>query len=177
MHKYAKQVLCESIGKVVHLPHQTNKEFYNGYDGMLRVSKATPEAPIQGTSRRCDVLLTGEVRLAEDRTRWAGQMKIAVEIAVTHYKDKIYRNDIRQAGLISVLEVPLSWEQVQQEAERLNKQYHEVARHILVNQGNSKNWIFKRGGEAWMCPSCEGFKHRSRAMCYDCVPVRPSYGQ
>ena len=54
-----------------------------------------------------------------------------------------------------MLEAPLSWEQVQKEAERLSKQYHELVRYILLNQGNSKNWIFKYGGEAWVCPVVE----------------------
>ena len=58
------------------------------------------------------------------------------------------------------------------EAERLGKQYHEVVKHILLNQGNSKYWIFKRGGEAWVCPSCGGFKHRDQPMCYDCLAKR-----
>ena len=63
--------------------------------------------------------------MAECRAEWKGQADIAVEIAVTHYKDETYRDDIRQAGLISVLEVPLSLGQVQEEAERLGKQYHD----------------------------------------------------
>ena len=41
LHKYGKQVLCEAVGKVVHLPHKSNREFYGGYHGMLRVSWAT----------------------------------------------------------------------------------------------------------------------------------------
>ena len=172
LHKYAKQVLCESIGKVVQLPHKSNLEFYNGYHGMLRISRATPEAPISGTTRRCDVLLIGKVRLPGSRTEWKGQTTIAVEITVAHCKDATYRDDIRQAGLTSVLEVPLSLVQIQEEAERLGMQYHEVVRHILLNQGSSKNWLFKRDGEAWVCPYCEGFKHRDRTMCYDCLTKR-----
>ncbi len=171
LHKYAKQVLCVAIGKVVNLPHKGNREFYNGHHGMLRVRKATPEASIPGTSRRCDVLIAGQVRLAEARAEWKGRMEIAVEIAVTHYKDETYRNEITEAGSISVLEVPLSWELVQEEAERLGMQYHEVVRHIMLNQGNSKNWIFKRGGKAWVCPSCGRFKRRNQEMCFACLTM------
>ena len=172
LHKYAKQVLCEAVGRVVHLPHRSNREFYSGYLGLLRVSWATPEAPIPGTSRRCDVILHGKVRRAEDKARWNTDTQVAVEIAVTNYKDDAYRDEIRQAASVSVLEVPLSWEQVRIEAERLGKQYHEVVKHILLNQGSSKYWIFKRGGEAWVCPSCRYFKHRERKMCYDCLVKR-----
>ena len=172
LHKYAKQALCEAVGRVVHLPHKNDREFYGGYHGMLRVSWATPEAPIPGTSRRCDVLLNGTVRQAEGKAGWNTHTRIAVEIAVTHYKDEAYQDEIRQAALVSVLEVPLSWEQVREEAERLGKQYHEVVKHILLNQGSSKYWIFKRGGEAWVCPSCGGFKKRDRPMCYDCLAKR-----
>lgn len=169
LHKYAKQVLCEAISRVVHLPYKSNKEFYKGHFGMLRVSSATAEARIPGTSRRCDVLLAGKVRLAEGPPIWKGQMQIAVEIAVTHHKDEEYRDDVKEAGRISVLEVPLSWKQVQEEAERLSKQHHEVVRHILLNQC-SKHWIFKRGGEAWVCSGCRGYKRRrDRTMCDGCL--------
>ena len=121
LHKYAKQVLCEAVGRVVHLPHKGHREFYGGYHGMLRVSSATSEAHIPETSRRCDVLLNGTVRLAEVGSRWHGRAKIAVEIGMTHHKDEAYRAEIRRAGSISVLEVPLSWEQVQVEAETLGQ--------------------------------------------------------
>ena len=168
LHKYAKQVLCESVGKVVDLPHKNNKAFYGGYHGMLRVRRGIPEALIPGTSRRCDVLLNGTVRSVEGRAVWKQEAKVAVEIAVTHYKDEAYWDEMRQAALVSVLEVPLSWKQVQKEADRLSKQYHEVVRHILLNQGNSKYWIFKRGGKEWECPSCRRFKHAHRTICYDC---------
>ena len=110
---------------------------------MLRVSRATPEESIPGTSRRCDVLLIGTVRLAEAKAGWNTRTRVAVEIAVTHYKDEAYRDEIRQTASVSVLEVPLSLEQVRMEAERLGKQYHEVVKHILLNQSKSKYWIFK----------------------------------
>ena len=136
---------------------------------MLRVSRATPEESIPGTSRRCDVLLIGTVRLAEAKAGWNTRTRVAVEIAVTHYKDEAYRDEIRQTASVSVLEVPLSLEQVRMEAERLGKQYHEVVKHILLNQSKSKYWIFKLGGEAWVCPSCGGFKHQDQQMCYGCL--------
>ena len=78
LHKYGKQVLCEAVGKVVHLPHKSNREFYGGYHGMLRVSWATPEAPIPGTLRRCDVLLHGAVRRAEGTAGWNTHTRVAV---------------------------------------------------------------------------------------------------
>ena len=79
------------------------------------------------------MLLNGTVRRAEGKAGWDTHTRVAVEIAVTHYKDEAYRDEIRQAASVSVLEVPLSWEQVRMEAERLGKQYHEVVKHILLN--------------------------------------------
>ena len=169
MHMYAKQVLCRAGGKVMHLPHETDKDFYRGYFGMLRINKGTPEAHIPGTSRRCDVLLYGKVRTAESGSKWNSQIRIAVEIAVTNFKDEAYRDEIRRANSISVLEVPLSWQHIRKEAERLRMQYHEVVGHIVFRQGNSKYWIFKKGGEAWVCPSCEGYKKRGQTICYQCL--------
>ena len=169
LHRYAKQVLCESAGRVFTLPHRENKDFYNGYDGMLRITQAKSEACILGTSRRCDVLLIGKVRKAENRREWLEQAQVGVEIAVTHYKDQAYQDEIRQAGQLSVLEVPLSWDFVRSEAERLSKQYTEVVKHILLNQSSEKEWLFKRGSEAWVCPGCGRFKHRHRTICYDCA--------
>lgn len=179
LHRYAKQVLCEAVDKVVQLPYKNNRDFYGGYYAMLRVSSATQEALIPGTSRRCDVLLYGTVRKADGKAAWNTKTSLAVEIAVTHFKDVVYRDEIRKASLISVLEVPLSWDQVRVEAERLGKQYHEVVRHILLNQSDSKNWILKLGGEAWVCPNCGGYKEKQdRVMCYECLAkrsTRPSH--
>ena len=169
LHRYAKQVFCEAVGKVVYLPHMYDREFYGGYHGMLRIVGATPEAPILGTTRRCDVFLNGTVRRAEDGAKWGGSFRVAVEIAVTHNKDDAYQAEVRRAGAVSVLEVPLTWEQVQHESERMGKQYHQVVKHILLKQPSSKYWLFKRGGEKWECPGCGSFKHHDRPLCYNCL--------
>ncbi len=189
LHKYAKQVLCESTGAIFALPQRTNKEFYNGHDGALRISGARPEFLIPGTSRRCDVLLDGQVRPAVPRgtgwhgkgwKEWSGQEKVAVEIAVTNYKNEAYFDEIRQAGTLSVLEISLSWKYVWSESERLHKPYRDVVHHVLLRQTDIKKWIFKLGSAAWVCPFCGGFRHRDMKMCYSCGHDRaecPSCGR
>ena len=147
LHQYAKQFLAGARRRVMRLPRRTEQGMYGDYDGNVRIVSGVVESPIAGTNRRCDVLLNVQVRPYKGKKKdWAFHtVPLGVEIAVFNLKDSLYVGEVATAGQLSVLEIKLNWPAVLRESERLSKQFRNTVEHILLNQSDSKRWLYRKG--------------------------------
>ena len=172
LHKYAKQLIAESVGKVFTLPSPGNSDYYRRHLGQLKIDSSIPEYPIPGTSRRCDIRVDGTIRRAEPRSRYDKRATIGVEIAVTNYKDEEYRKEVRLADALSIVEVGLSWDSIRETSERLGYPYTETVRHCLFPTSRNKTWLFRKGAPTpFVCPECFKPKSPEWMKCYECMVI------
>lgn len=155
LHRFAKQYLSESRGKVFPLPKRSRTDLYGGYEGAIKIERALLERPIPGTTRRCDVLIEGLVRKKPPTPPgqtvqvgpWSAHSELAVEINVTNPKDEEYIKEVTSAGQLSVVELTLTPEEVERRiaTHRLAIAWSQAVKMLIMGRGSNRSWLFRRG--------------------------------
>ena len=140
LHRFAKQYLCESVGKVFPLPDLSGM-----WITAIRITKAAPEVAIDGTNRRCDVLIDGLIR-RQVSDAWDTRARLAVELAVTNPKDAAYIKEVAAAGKVSVVEILLTYKEVERKAatHKLHIAWSEAVKQLLMGTWKNRRWLYKR---------------------------------
>ena len=150
LHRFAKQYLCESIGKTFPLPDRNSthgRTLYHGHEGAVKIGHADMEVPIPGTSRRCDVLIKGWTR-KRGSTRWNISCKLAIEVTVSNPKTQEYLAEVAAGGVWSVLELTLKPAEVEALIHRykasIKTTWASTVKRMIMGGTSNRQWLFRR---------------------------------
>ena len=147
LHRLAKQVLCESVGKKFRLPNKWSlgTTLYHGHDNLFKVGHARKEVPIPGTSYRCDLLIKGWVQ-SPSSNRWNVSCEFAVEITVSNPKTQEYVEKVTEVGKLSVLEIILDSADVEAKMIQFrintNTTFSNTVKRMILGTNSNKRWLF-----------------------------------
>ena len=167
VHMYAKSVLAESTGKVLHLPshlpypyryqewgrrivHDSYEYEPTGTSQYLATIVTTDiEHPLDDSNRRVDALVTLRAfKKATDGSKRHEQIRerdsqIIVEIAVTNPKDGEYITEIR-AGKVSALEITVNRDDVFTEIAKQPGKWQAAIKRLILGPRNNRDWLYHR---------------------------------
>lgn len=151
LHKYAKQVLVDSVGKVFRFPSHPELA-QSDIEPSTKVTWARAEQPIEGTNRTVDVLLRGQFRRRPNGAPGRGwERKIAalgVEVCVTNPKELDYQMDLMKADTLSVIELSLPFAEVVSKVNRSSSDigWAEAVRQLIRGHSTrNRRWLYVRG--------------------------------
>ena len=158
LHRFAKQYISESLGKVFPLPKRSSAKLYGGYEGAIKIERALQEFTVPGTARRCDVLIEGFIRKRPPTPRgqqcrwvpWDTRSEVAVEINVTNPKDEAYIEEVSRTGQLSVVELTLTPEDVKRRVatHQLSIAWSQAVKMLIMGRSSNRRWLFRRGSSA-----------------------------
>ena len=147
LHKFTKQVLVESVGKVISVP-KTNEGVGARWDSNMRVLRGWLETPIPNTNRRVDVLLEGNVRRIgpKDPLPWESAVMLGVEVCVTNPKTREYQAEVSRGSTWSIMELSISPEEVAKLLSNpaLNVGWASAVRRLVLGRRRNRRWLFRR---------------------------------
>ena len=185
IHRGTCEYLASAVGRWMKLPKSKPEG-----NGGIRIGHAVREAPIPGTNRRTDVLITSSAvkRISDPGPGRPIRLKLAVEVHVTNPKDQEFALEMAGTGQRCVeIDVPPDevWRRVAEGATCKS-----VMRALLLQAVSGRSrWIYpplpRCGGcgreiligqqHCWdcdpsfdQCPACGGRKRKQYPTCFQC---------
>ena len=152
LHEYAKQVLVDSVGKVLKLPNLPTFA-QSDFQPLIKITwaRAEEQKRINETIRRVDVLLQGQIRRQSNSRPgrgWEKKTELGVEVCVTSPKKLDYQEDLMEWDKLSVIELYIPFNEVES---KVNGYYRDIgwaeAVRLLIRGHSTSNrrWLYVRG--------------------------------